>query len=492
MAAAIFPLCFGAAMPIMHVLKIVFIVLEVVVLFNLLIFVHELGHFLAARWRGLKIERFAIWFGKPIWKTKIGDVEYCLGSIPAGGYVSLPQMAPMEMIEGKGDEKKEPLPTISVLDKIIVAFAGPLFSFLLALVFAVIVMYVGRPESESEKTSVIGLVEKGGPADLAGLKPGDRILEIDGGPVSKFSGMGDSVMWRVVRSEGDTIPIVIARSNELTGTIETKTMQVTPVKEPTKAWQRKSLRQIKVEPAQSAIIAEVLPDSPASRAGLKPHDEVKSIDGRSFWHFAQVAEYLKERKGQPVALRIGRGNETLDKTVTPLVPLNTTNKDPLIGIKWTFGGKMKLAHPDAIEQVHGSVNAMISTFGALFSRKGDIKPQHLGGAVKILSVYYMLFESPDGWRLALWFSVLMNVNLAILNLLPFPVLDGGHITLALIEAARRKPVNARILNWIQSGCAAVLILYMVYIMFYDVQDLLPTRDKKPKEEQIQFPKEPPK
>jgi len=72
----------------------------------------------------------------------------------------------------------------------------------------------------------------------------------------------------------------------------------------------------------------VLPDSPASRAGLKPHDEVKSIDGRSFWHFAQVAEYLKVRKGQPVALRIGRGDETVDKPVTPLVPLNTTNKAP--------------------------------------------------------------------------------------------------------------------------------------------------------------------
>src|ERR1041385_1999081 len=120
----------------MHYLKPVFIVLEVLVLFNLLIFVHELGHFLAARWRGLKIERFAIWFGKPIWKTKIGDVEYCLGSSPAGGYVSLPQMAPMELIEGKGEEKKEALPPISALDKIIVAFAGPLFSFLLPLAFA--------------------------------------------------------------------------------------------------------------------------------------------------------------------------------------------------------------------------------------------------------------------------------------------------------------------------------------------------------------------
>src|SRR5207244_8194562 len=96
----------------MQILKFVFIILEVLALFNLLIFVHELGHFLAARWRGLKVERFAIWFGKPLWKKQINGVEYVLGSIPFGGYVSLPQMAPMEVIEGKSDKPQEPLPAI--------------------------------------------------------------------------------------------------------------------------------------------------------------------------------------------------------------------------------------------------------------------------------------------------------------------------------------------------------------------------------------------
>src|SRR5512139_473754 len=100
----------------MQILKVIFICLEVLVLFNLLIFVHELGHFLAARWRGLKVERFAIWFGKPIWKTTFNGVEYVLGSIPAGGYVSLPQMASMEVIEGKAGETVEQLPPITPLD----------------------------------------------------------------------------------------------------------------------------------------------------------------------------------------------------------------------------------------------------------------------------------------------------------------------------------------------------------------------------------------
>src|SRR3979490_1605741 len=97
----------------MAIIKYILVILEVLLLFNLLIFVHELGHFLAARWRGLKIDRFAIWFGKPIWKTKINGVEYALGSIPAGGYVSLPQMATMEAIEGQSETPAAKLPPIS-------------------------------------------------------------------------------------------------------------------------------------------------------------------------------------------------------------------------------------------------------------------------------------------------------------------------------------------------------------------------------------------
>jgi regulator of sigma E protease len=463
----------------MSILKFVFIFVEVLLLFNLLIFVHELGHFLAARWRGLQIDRFAIWFGKPIWKTKINGVEYALGTIPAGGYVSLPQMATMETIEGKGEGSGKPLPPISAFDKIIVAFAGPLFSFFLALAFAVVVWAVGRPVSEAEMTTTIGYVEKDGPADKVGLRPGDRILEVDGQPVSKFMGMGDSVMWRIVRSTGETIPVKVERAGKVLA------FNPTPIKEETKFWQRKSLRQIRIMPAESAIIAEVAPNSPADAAGLKRGDRVLGVNGTPIHYFGALSEYIEQHPSEKIELRAERGVKTFDVSLTPELPISPPNQKPRVGIVWDANGQTTLAHPGPIEQVDASITAMFETFGALLSRHTDIKPQHLGGAVKIMDVYYRLFNSEQGWRLAIWFSVLMNVNLAVLNMLPIPVLDGGHILLALVEGVRRKPISARVLNVIQTSCAVLLIGFMLYIAFYDVQDL-PWKRSKDKPVDVKF------
>src|SRR5678815_1788258 len=160
-------------------LKFFLIAFEVLAIFNVLIFVHELGHFLAGKWRGLYIEEFALWFGKPLWRRRFGGIWYAINSIPAGGYVKLPQMAPMEALEGGSELPPEALKPVSPLDKIIVAFAGPLFSFLLAFAMAGMVWVLGKPESDFDSTT-IGFVKPGGPAAMAGLKPGDEILEVDG------------------------------------------------------------------------------------------------------------------------------------------------------------------------------------------------------------------------------------------------------------------------------------------------------------------------
>src|SRR5437764_3957353 len=189
----------------LHIARVILILLEVLILFNLLIVVHELGHFLAARWRGLYIEKFGVWFGKPLWKKTINGVQYSLGSLPFGGFVALPQLAPMDIIEGKADVDRAKLAPISALDKIIVAVAGPLFSLLLALFFVGAVWVVGHPVGESDSTTVIGYVLTESPAQTAGLQPGDKILVVDGTPVRRCLGLNDSVRWDVARGEGDKV-----------------------------------------------------------------------------------------------------------------------------------------------------------------------------------------------------------------------------------------------------------------------------------------------
>src|ERR1700746_17128 len=248
---------------ILHIARVLVIVLEVLLLFNLLIVVHELGHFLAARWRGLYIEKFGVWFGKALWKKTINGVQYSLGSIPFGGFVALPQLAPMDIIEGKADVDRAKLAPISALDKIIVAVAGPLFSLLLALFFAGIVWVVGHPVSEADSTTVIGYVLPDSPAQKAGLQAGDKILAVDGKAVRRFMGMNDSVSWDVVRSEGDKIAVKFQRDSTV------RTVWVEPYKAETSGWRRKSVRQLLVYPAETPIIDKVEAKSPAAAGGMR-------------------------------------------------------------------------------------------------------------------------------------------------------------------------------------------------------------------------------
>ena len=313
----------------MSVLKFILIALEVLLLFNLLIFVHELGHFLAARWRGLKVDRFAIWFGKPIWKARINGVEYALGTIPAGGYVSLPQMATMEAIEGKGESSGQQLPPISALDKIIVAFAGPLFSLLLAFAFAVVVWGVGHPVNNDDNTTTVGWVDVDGPAWKAGLRPGDRIVSVDDHPVTQFLPPAqDSVTWRIITSTGTNIAIKYTREgNE-------HTAYATPFRRPTHWYERKALRQLLILPQQSAIVYDVVSNSPAALAGLQRGDQVVKLNGEKVFSPMAVMNLEDEMTNHavtPVTFSVVRGVSILTVRFSPKSPCVPARADLLLG-----------------------------------------------------------------------------------------------------------------------------------------------------------------
>ncbi len=447
----------------LHILRVILIVLEVLVLFNLLIVVHELGHFLAARWRGLYIEKFGIWFGKPLWKKTINGVQYSLGSLPFGGFVALPQLAPMDIIEGKADVDRAQLPPVSALNKIIVAIAGPLFSLLLAFAFACLVWVFGHPVSESDMTTTVGYVEKDSPAGKAGIRAGDKILEVDGQPVRRFSGMNDSVVWNVVRSEGETIPFKVERDGQVLD------FDVVPYKAETRGWARKSVRRVLIEPAVTSLIDKVQPDTPAAAAHLQPGDVILGYNGTRIYHPVALHDFIESHPDQPINLEVRRAGKTFDAQVTPRI-LNDEKK-PRIGIQWDTSGIMTIAHPTPLEQIYDSVTSTLNTIGAVASPKSDVKLQHLSGPIGIGRIYYLLFENDRGWQLALWFSVILNVNLAILNMLPIPVLDGGHIVLGIIESVRRRPLNTRFLEIVQGTCTALIIGVIIYTTFYDFQDL---------------------
>jgi regulator of sigma E protease len=450
---------------ILQAARVILILFEVLVLFNLLIVVHELGHFLAARWRGLYIEKFGVWFGKPLWKKTINGVQYSLGSLPFGGFVALPQLAPMDIIEGKADLDRAKLPKISALDKIIVAFAGPLFSLLLALFFAGVVWVVGHPVGEADSTTIIGYVMPDSPAQKVGLQPGDKILEVDGKPVRRFLGMNDSVGWNVVRSEGDKIPVKFERNGK------EQTVWVEPYKAETRGWRRKSVRQLLIYPAETSLIDTVEPNTPAAAAGLRKGDIIRGFDQTPIYNPIALLEYISKHPEDQIVLHVERDGKRLDVGVKPTLLKTDGEMKPRIGIRWDTTGKISISHPNPIEQVYNSVTSTLNTIGAVASPKSDVKLQHLSGPVGIGRIYYLLFQSERGWQLALWFSVILNVNLAILNMLPIPVLDGGHIVLAIIESLRRKPVNMRVLEVVQTSCAVLIIGYMLYITFFDVQDL---------------------
>jgi len=464
---------------LIDILRFIGVLFLVLMIFNLMILVHEWGHFLAGRWRGLKIDRFQIWFGKPIWKTTHNGVQYGLGTIPAGGFVSLPQMVTMESIEGQVDEEeKKALPPISPLDKIIVAFAGPLFSFFLAVAFAVLVWAVGKPVEEARGTTVIGQVAEDSPAEKAGLEVGDKILYIDGQQVKQFLGMTDSVMWAVIASKSDTLEVEIDRPGEgrMTIQVERAPLDQKEVEGPwvVRAWSyltsRPPFRTIGVGPMVSPVIAETLPNSPAESLGLRTGDVILSVGGNVVRQPRDVVEF-DWQAGQSVEVVFRRGDDTLTETIVPRIPeIPEGNTDAKIGVKFDAAGVRTIVHENPLTQVKNSFRSIFATLNAVFSPKSDIGAGHLSGPVGIMGVYYDLFQHPDGWRLVMWFSVLLNVNLAILNLLPFPVLDGGHIVMAILEWIRRKPLPIRVLEVVQTGFVLMLLGFMAFVTLKDVGD----------------------
>ena len=454
------------------------IILLVILLFNLMIFVHELGHFLAGKWRGAYIDRFQIWFGQPIWSKTYKGVRWGLGWLPLGGFVSLPQMEDMQQVEGKADIPAG-LKPLKPLDKAIIAAAGPLFSLLLAYVFAVVVWVVGKPVMEMPGTQV-GYIMPDSTAAAAGIHPGDRILAIDGRPVTKWMGNMEGVRELVAMSENEQILFTISRTdaNGENQTIEIACGYKIPE---TSWWQRKALRQVGIMPAYPVIVGDIHPGSPAEKAGLQPGQQITALNGSPVYTPFAITQEIE--KGSPLQLTLRSEDGTVTSTMlTPEIPQNWKGREgayPVLGFTWQQkDGKFEFEHPSPQSQVNQSLSWMQKTVAKLCAPGSSIGMEHLSGPVGIGAHMFQMLRSGDGlgWRLVLWFSVVLNVNLAILNLLPLPVLDGGHVVLSIAEKLRGKPVSTKYLDKLMVAFFFILMALIIFVTLKDVGDLVDKSD----------------
>lgn len=471
------------------------------------IFIHELGHFLAARQRGLIIKRFSIGFGPKILGWERNGVEYRISMFPFGGYVALPQLADMGRIEGENEKDEEnkftgwddieddpenddnkdskinALPKISYSDKMIVSVMGAVFNILLAFALSSVLWFFGYERRDGELTTQIGhisdtverwnpIIEESetvvSPAKKAGLMHGDKILAVDGNPVDDFM----DVQSRIVTGKLITADQRPRRLSRLTILRNNEKMEIEVFPE---VFGNEEIRIIGIGPKETFFIDELQPDMPALKAGLESGDQLLSVDGLKIFSFAHLVDYLmKLEKDQEIALTVRKGGESGLEQTYNILPVEkeirvgeTLSERRLIGFSPKF--KTITTYPNPLVLIVSRVKDMYHTLTGLVTPQSDVKLRNMSGPVGIVN-NLSIFAS-IGFKKLLWFVVFINVNLAILNLLPIPVLDGGHMVFATIEKLRGKPLPTAFLERSQLLFIVLLFSFMLYVTFFDFQRL---------------------
>ena len=434
----------------MQILNIIYVVAAVVFLFGAAVFVHEFGHFWMARKRGLKVEGFSIGFGPKIFGWRKDGIDYAWRWIPAGGFVALPQMVTAEAIEGKSDSA-EPLPPISPLSKILVSFAGPFMNVVFAFAIATLIYFIGLPVPVNPP--VIGYVDPASPEGKMGIQEGDIIVSVAGHPIQSW----ENVIEASILAPTNVLSVVIKHQ----GVATTYHLQTT-------ISEAFGLKVLNLDPRDHPVIKGFTDGSAAEAAGLKEEDEIVSFAKIPIAGREQLIKLIQDRPNLPTEIVVKRGTQHLTIAITPKA--NPDTSKGLIGAQ--IGGSDKvtyeLSHPTPWAQVKEVFLKMLNTFSALaHSKQTGVGAKDLSGPV---GIFVMLASQVNSdYRLALSFLVLLNINLAFLNLLPLPVLDGGHIAIAILEKIRRRPLSVKFVEYSTTVFAALLISFMLYVSYHDIK-----------------------
>ena len=435
----------------MWFLNIIYVVLAVLLLFGAAVFVHEYGHYWMALRRGLKIEGFSIGFGPKIVSWMRDGVEWSWRWIPAGGFVKLPQMVTSDALEGKAADSAEQLPSVSPWAKILVAFAGPMMNVFFGVAIACLLWGVGIPVQVNPP--IIGYVDPASPEAKLGIQPGDEILSVDGKPITSWH----DVQETTILARSTNLTVVIARPGKFTNTYELTTVVSESL----------GLKILNLDPRDHPVIKRVLPNNPAEAAGLKAGDEILVFAQIPLHGADQFIKLVQKCPGEAKDIVVKRDGQRKTLKVTPR--LDTSAKVGRIGAEIGTGKPVyRIEHIPPWVQISQVMERTIGTFSALaHSKQTGVGLKDLSGPPGILALLAAYVNSD--WRLALSFLVLLNINLAIINLFPVPVLDGGHIVMALVERLFGRPLPHRLVEYTTTVFAVLLIGFMLFVSFNDVK-----------------------
>ena len=423
-------------------------ILSFIFVLGVLIFVHELGHFMMARRIGVRVHTFSLGFGPKILSIKRGDTEYCISAIPLGGYVKMAGENPEDSRTGAPDEflSKTKWQRFQVL------VMGPVMNLALALVVMALVLYQGAPVPAFEtEPVVIGTFDENSVAGAAGLQPGDRITAVDGDTVPNWRDFSMAVATRAGR------PTILRVERD--GKVFER--EVTPSAE-----SKYEIGSVGIRPVINPEVRTVNPGEAAEEAGLLPGDVVVGVAGERNVGYERLVEQIRSHADKPLVFDVRRDGQIQQITVTPRV----VGEYARVGAGF-FGYEVHETKPGIVEafQLSAAQNwewtkLIMTTLKGLFTRETPMK--QLMGPIGIAEMSGDAAET--GWIQLFTLMAMISLNLGLLNLMPIPVLDGGHILILALEGVSRRDFSMKVKEKMLMVGFVVLLTLMVTVIYNDL------------------------
>jgi len=436
------------------------------IVLGVLVAFHELGHFLAARWVGVKVLKFSLGFGPKLLGRKMGETEYLLSAIPLGGYVKL--FGEDETEATTQEDRTRSFAHQSLWGKVLIVAAGPGFNFILAYLIFAGWLATGAPlpiPSFQDLTPDVEAMVPGSPADTAGMQIGDHISGVNGHDISTRAELFDAV----AKSKGQPLTLEIKRGEQ------SKTLTVTPAISPRpQPAAQDPLYYLGIEEAPP-LVTSIVPNSPAAKAGLQVGDHVVKIESQTIHTWFQMTSLVRESPNRELRLEVLRDGQRVSLTVTP------SPEKEMVNGQSVEVGKIGLAGPGSRSLIRSSTPLLslydglratwglteLTVIGLYKMIVGDISSKNIGGPLTIANISGE--AAAQGASNVIYLIALLSINLGVLNLLPIPILDGGHLLFFLIEGILRKPLGERQRELAQQAGLVLLVGIMIFAFWNDIE-----------------------